>query len=186
MKKAMPIRHFEDKQPNIAASAYVDDTAVIIGDVTIADESSIWPNVVIRGDINQISIGKRTSIQDGSVVHVNHAGPFHPNGSAVYVGNDVTVGHKVTLHGCTIADCCLIGIGSIVMDDAVIETEVILGANSLVPTGKILTSGYLWLGSPAKKIRPLSDEEKQFLRYSAAYYVKLGKRHAKQMALLKK
>lgn len=175
----MAIRHFEDKQPHIAASAYVDDTAVIIGDVTIEKESSIWPNVVIRGDINQISIGKRTNIQDGSVLHVTHAGLFHPNGSPVHIGNDVTVGHQVTLHGCTIADYCLIGIGSIVMDDVMIESEVILGAHSLVPPRKILTSGYLWLGSPAKKIRPLSDEEKQFLRYSATYYVKLGKRHTK-------
>jgi carbonic anhydrase/acetyltransferase-like protein (isoleucine patch superfamily) len=175
----MAIRHFEDKQPDIAASAYVDDTAVIIGDVTIEEESSIWPNVVIRGDINQISIGKRTNIQDGSVLHVTHAGLFHPNGSPVHIGNDVTVGHQVTLHGCTIADYCLIGIGSIVMDDVMIESEVILGAHSLVPPRKILTSGYLWLGSPAKKIRPLSDEEKQFLRYSATYYVKLGKRHTK-------
>lgn len=173
----MPIRPFEKNIPLIAASAYVDETALIIGNVAIGEHSSIWPMTVLRGDINSIHIGDRTSIQDGSVIHVNHAGPFHPQGSPVVVGNDVTVGHKVTLHGCHIADRCLIGIGSTVMDDVVIEPEVILGAGSLVTPGKTLDSGYLWLGSPAKKVRPLTEQERKFLLYSAEYYVGLKGRH---------
>lgn len=173
------IRVFENKVPIVANSVYVDETAVIIGDVTIKEDASIWPMVVIRGDINKIHIEKRTSIQDGTIIHVNHIGPFNPTGNAVHIGHDVTVGHKAVLHGCRIADFCLIGMGSIVMDDVVIEREVILGANSLAPPGKILDGGYLWVGSPAKKIRALTDREKEFLRYSAAYYVELGKRHKK-------
>lgn len=173
----MSIRSFEGKKPTIAASSYIDETAVIIGDVVIGAESSIWPMVVIRGDINSIHIGNKTSIQDGSVIHVSHAGDFNLAGSPVNIGNQVTVGHQVTLHGCTIADLCLIGIGSIVMDNAVIESEVILAAGSLVPPGQILTGGYLWLGSPAKKIRVLTEQEKQHLRYSAEYYAQLQKKH---------
>lgn len=169
----MPIRDFADKRPHIASDAYVDDTALIIGDVSIGKNSSIWPMAVLRGDINSIKIGQRTSIQDGTVIHVSHAGEFNPAGNAVIVGDDVTVGHRVTLHGCTIADHCLIGIGSIVMDGVIIESNVILGAGSLVPPGKTLASGYLWLGSPAQKIRPLSPEELHFLSYSADYYVNL-------------
>ena len=173
----MTIRTFSGKTPVIAASAYVDESAIVIGDVVLGENSSVWPMAVIRGDVNSIHIGNNTSIQDGSVIHVNHAGSFNPKGNPTYIGNHVTVGHKVTLHGCTISDLCLIGIGSIVMDDVLIETEVILGAGSLVTPGKVLTSGYLWLGVPAKKIRPLTDEEKKFLSYSADHYVKLQKRH---------
>lgn len=173
----MPIRPFANKSPMVDPSAYVDASAIVIGEVVIGEDSSIWPMVVIRGDINSIRIGKRTSIQDGSVIHVNHAGAFNPTGNPVLIGDEVTVGHKVTLHGCSISDRCLIGIGSIVMDDVVIEPEVVLGAGSLVPPGKILAGGYLWLGSPARKIRPLTDKEKQHLRYSANYYVELQKQH---------
>lgn len=173
----MSIRSFEGKKPTIALSAYIDETAVVIGDVTIGENSSVWPMAVIRGDINSIRIGERTSIQDGTVIHVNHAGKFNLNGSAVVIGNDVTVGHNVTLHGCTVADRCLIGIGSIIMDDVMIESDVIIGANTLVPPGKTLASGYLWFGSPAQKSRPLTERERQFLLYSAEYYAALQKRH---------
>lgn len=174
----MHIRTFENKTPRIPESTYVDKTAVIIGDVIIGAESSIWPMAVIRGDIHSIHIGDKTSIQDGTVIHVSHAGEFNPKGNAVQVGNQVTVGHQVTLHGCTISDLCLIGMGSIVMDGVLIESEVILGAGSLAPPGQILSGGYLWLGSPAKKIRPLTEVEKKHIRYSAQYYATLGKRHA--------
>jgi len=173
----MSIRSFAGKTPVIAASSYIDETAVVIGDVVIGEGSSVWPMAVIRGDINSIRIGDKTSIQDGTVIHVNHAGDFNPTGNPVSIGNQVTVGHQVTLHGCTISDLCLIGIGSIVMDDVVIESEVVLAAGSLVPPGQRLTGGHLWLGSPAKKIRPLTEREKQHLRYSAEYYVTLGKQH---------
>lgn len=174
----MTIRIFAGKNPTIPSSAYVDETAMVIGDVMLGENSSVWPMAVIRGDINSIRIGDNTNIQDASIIHVNHAGPFNLQGNPTHIGNEVTIGHRVTLHGCTISDLCLIGIGSIVMDNVLIETEVVLGAGSLVPPGKTLSSGYLWLGSPAKKVRPLTDEEKKFLRYSANYYATLQKRYA--------
>lgn len=173
----MTIRTLEGKQPNIAASAYIDETAIVIGEVTIGEDSSVWPMAVIRGDVNRITIGARTSIQDGSIIHVTHKSDFNPEGEPVYVGDDVTIGHRVTLHGCTISHHCLIGIGSTVMDKVVIEPEVILGAGSLVPPGKILESGYLWLGSPVAKIRPLTADEKAYFTYSANHYVKIKDRY---------
>jgi carbonic anhydrase/acetyltransferase-like protein (isoleucine patch superfamily) len=173
----MSIRTFAGNQPQIDESAYVDDTALVIGNVTVGAHSSIWPMAVIRGDINTIYIGERTSIQDGTVIHVSHAGEFNPDGNAVHIGDHVTVGHRVTLHGCNIADHCLIGIGSIVMDGVVIQPRVILGAGSLVPPGKVLEANHLWLGSPVKKIRPITPEEVRFLTYSANYYVNLKSRH---------
>lgn len=173
----MTIRAFEGSTPHIATSAYIDDKAVVIGQVTIGEDSSIWPMAVLRGDVNTITIGARTSIQDGTVIHVSHKAAFNPEGNPVWVGDDVTVGHQVTLHGCTIHHHCLIGIGSIIMDDVTVEPEVIVGAGSLVPPGKVLESGYLWLGNPAKKIRPLTDKEKAYFDYSAQHYLKLKNRH---------
>lgn len=173
----MTIRSFAGKQPLIAASAYVDESAVVIGDVVIGEDSSVWPMAVVRGDVNTIRIGARTSIQDGSVIHVNHAGEFNPGGDAAQIGDDVTVGHRAVLHGCTIADRCLIGMGAVVMDGVVIESEVVLGAGSLVPPGKVLTGGCLWVGSPVKNVRPLTADERRFLRYSAQHYVTLQRRH---------
>lgn len=171
------IRSFQGVHPTIAPSAYIDESAVICGDVSIGEDSSIWPLVVIRGDVNSIRIGARTSIQDGSVVHVTHDGPYSPGGAATAVGDDVTVGHKVVLHACTIRDRVLVGMGAIVMDDAVVESDVIIGAGSLVPPGKVLEAGHLYLGSPVKQVRPLTEQERQRLVYSAAYYVKLADRH---------
>lgn len=176
----MSIRSFNGKKPLISHNAFIDPTAVIIGDVQIGDESSIWPFCVIRGDIHSISIGKRSNIQDGTIIHVTHAGSFNPKGASVWIGDEVIVGHQVVLHGCTIHGHSLIGIGSKILDNAVIEPEVMIGAGSLVPPGKILEGGFLWLGSPVKKIRPLTPAERDFLRYSANYYVELGKQHAKE------
>ena len=155
----------------------MDPTAVVIGDVVVGEHSSIWPGSVVRGDIHQIRIGDCCSIQDGSILHVTHAGPYNPDGYALELGNEVTVGHRVILHGCKIEDSCLIGMGSIIMDGAVIHRHVVLGANSLVPPGKELESGFLWLGSPAKKVRPLTEEEMAYFAYTAQYYVKLKDRH---------
>jgi len=171
------IRKFEKFTPKIADSSFVDDTALVIGDVTIADDASIWPMTVVRGDIQTISIGARTNIQDGSVLHVTHDSEHAPGGFALTIGDDVTVGHKVILHACTIGDRCLVGMGSTVLDGAVLEDEVMLGANSLVSPGKVLESGYLYLGSPAKQARALTDKERQWLQYSAAHYVDLKNRH---------
>lgn len=128
--------------------------------------------VVIRGDVNSVSIGARTNIQDGSVLHVTHKSSYNPDGNPLVIGEDVTVGHKVMLHGCTIGNRVLVGMGSIVLDGATIEDDVMIGAGSLVPQNKRLESGYLYLGSPVKQIRPLKDTELEGLRYSANNYVK--------------
>jgi carbonic anhydrase/acetyltransferase-like protein (isoleucine patch superfamily) len=150
---------------------------VVLGDVEIGDDSSVWPLVVIRGDMHSIRIGERSSVQDGSVLHITHAGPFNPGGYPLNIGDDVTIGHKVTLHGCNVGNRVLIGMGSIVMDGVVIEDEVVLGAGSLVPPGKRLESGYLYVGSPAKQARPLSEKERSYFSYSAANYVRLKDQH---------
>jgi carbonic anhydrase/acetyltransferase-like protein (isoleucine patch superfamily) len=173
----MSIRSFEHHSPKLGERVFVDPTALVVGQVTIGDDSSIWPMATVRGDVHTISIGARTSIQDGCVLHVTHAGPYDPEGHDLSIGNDVTIGHKAMIHGCTIEDRCLIGMGTVVMDSAIIHSEVILGANSLVPPGRELEGGFLWVGSPARKVRPLTDEEKQFFSYSAGNYVKLKDRH---------
>jgi len=169
----MHIKSFDSKIPSVHSSAFVHETAVVIGDVTLAADASIWPQTVVRGDIHRITIGQRTNVQDGSVLHVTHASDFNPNGFPLTVGDEVTVGHRVILHGCSIANRCLIGMGSIVMDGAIVNERVIIGAGSLVPPGKILDSGYLYAGSPVKKIRPINEQEVQFLAYSAKNYVRL-------------
>jgi len=173
----MGVRNFLDFKPKINDSAFIDPTALVIGDVEIGENSSVWPMAVIRGDVHSIRIGNNTSIQDASILHVTHKGPHNPNGFPLTIGNSVTVGHKVTLHGCCIDDHCLIGMGSIVMDGAHIKEKVILGAGSLVPPSKILDSGYLWVGSPVKKVRKLTDKELEFLGYAANNYVKLKNQH---------
>ena len=173
----MTLRSFERQKPLIAANAYIDPQAAVIGRVEIGEHSSIWPMTVVRGDVNEIVIGAHTSIQDGSVVHVTHEGEMTGSGFVTNVGNYVTVGHKVILHGCTIADYCLIGMGAIVMDGARIEENVLIAAGSLVPPGKVCESGFLWVGSPVKKVRLLTEKEIQFIRYSAEHYVKLKNRY---------
>ncbi len=172
------IRDFERSRPQIADSAFIDDTALVIGDVTIGEDASIWPMTVLRGDVNSITVGARTSIQDGTIVHVTHDGPFRPGGFATAIGNDVTVGHRAILHGCTIEDLCLIGMGATVMDGAIVRREVIVAAGALVPPGKELESGYLYVGSPVKRARALTEREREQLRYSAEHYVRLKNRYS--------
>jgi carbonic anhydrase/acetyltransferase-like protein (isoleucine patch superfamily) len=169
----MNIRTYRGIAPQIGSGAYVDPAAVVIGDVHIGEESSIWPMAVVRGDVNSIRIGKHTNIQDGSVLHVTHVHKEVPEGLPLHIGDEVTVGHNVNLHGCTVGNRCLIGMGSTVLDGAVLEDNVYLGAGSLVPPGKVLEGGYLWLGSPVKRVRPLSEQEIGRLAYSAAHYVRL-------------
>lgn len=173
----MAIRTYQGKTPSLGERVFIDASAVVIGDVEIGADSSVWPLVTIRGDMHRIRIGARTSVQDGSVLHITHAGPFNPEGFPLTIGDDVTIGHKVLLHGCTIGSRILVGMGSIVMDGAVIEDDVILGAGSLVPPGKVLESGFLYVGSPVKKARPLTDKERAFFGYSASNYVKLKDQH---------
>jgi carbonic anhydrase/acetyltransferase-like protein (isoleucine patch superfamily) len=173
----MSIRSFENHTPQIADTAFVDDMALVIGNVTLGEDASVWPMAVLRGDIHEIRIGARSNIQDGSVLHVTHDSEYAPGGFPLHVGEDVTVGHNVILHACTIGNFCLVGMGSTVLDGAVLEDKVMLGANSLVSPGKVLEGGYLWLGAPAKKVRPLTEEEMGWLEYSSAHYVDLKNRH---------
>lgn len=174
----MAIRSFEGRQPEIADTAYVDEMALVSGDVVIGEQSSVWPMTVIRGDVNHIKIGERTNIQDGCVLHVSHEGPFGP-GRALLIGDDVTVGHKAVLHACTIEEQCLIGMSATVLDGAVVRKQVMVGAGSLVPPNKELETGYLYLGNPVRKVRELSQQEKDYLTYSAEHYVRLKQKHEK-------
>lgn len=169
----VPIKAYKDKLPIVGGNVYIDEMALVIGDVILGDDTSLWPMCVLRGDVNRITIGARTNIQDGCVLHVTHPNEHSPDGYPMLVGTDVTVGHSVVLHGCRIGNHCLIGIGTIVMDGAIIEDEVILGAGSLVPPGRILETGFLYIGSPARKARALTNEEINFLRYSAKHYISL-------------
>lgn len=169
----MAIRAYQDKHPSVGKNVYIDETALVIGDVTLGDDVSIWPMAVARGDVHRIVIGARTNIQDGCVLHVTHGSEYSPEGHPLILGSDITVGHRAVLHGCRIGDFCLIGIGAIVMDGAVIEDEIILGAGSLVPPRRTLERGFLYVGSPAKKVRALEPGELEFLRYSSQHYLPL-------------
>jgi carbonic anhydrase/acetyltransferase-like protein (isoleucine patch superfamily) len=173
------IRKFNDKQPSIGRSVYIDDSAVVIGDVTIGDDVSIWPTTVVRGDVESIRIGEGTNVQDGAVLHVSHAGKFSPQGHPLTIGKGVTIGHRAVVHACTVGNYCLIGVGAIIMDDAVLEDYVMLGAGALVPPGKTLESGYLYVGAPAKQARPLKESEKEFLEYSSQHYMHLKDQYLK-------
>lgn len=173
----MVIRDFENKKPDIHSSTLVDKTALVIGNVKIGEDCSIWPMTVIRGDVNSIIIGDYTNIQDNSILHVTHDGPYNPGGFNLEIGNNVTVGHRVILHGCQVGDSCLIGMGTTIMDGAVIEPHNIIGAGSLITPNKHLESGYLWMGSPARKIRKLTTNEIESIHYSAKNYVELKNRH---------
>lgn len=170
-------RIFEAKQPYIAMRAYVDPTAVVIGDVEVGENSSIWPKAILRGDVQAIRIGDRTNIQDGAIVHVTHASEYNAEGIPCRIGDDVTIAHNAVIHSCSIGDRSFIGIGAIVLDAVTIPDDVMIGAGSLVPPGKTLESGYLYVGTPVEKVRELTDEEKQFISYSAEQYVTLKERY---------
>ena len=169
----MNIRPWREWQPAIGRRVWIDPMAVVIGRVTIGDDASIWPGAVLRGDVNAITVGARTSIQDGSILPVASDRLAGEGGIPLVIGDDCTVGHRVILHACTIGNRCLIGMGSIVLDGAVLHDGVLLGAGSLVTEGKELEGGYLWLGRPAKKARALTEQEMAWFVYSAKHYVKL-------------
>lgn len=171
------IRAFNGISPKIGNNVFVDSSAVVIGDVTLEADVSVWPCAVIRGDMHTIRIGARTSVQDNAILHITHASDFNPGGWPLTIGEDVTIGHGACLHGCTVGNKVLVGIGSTVLDGAIVEDQVVIGAGTLVPPGKKLESGYLYVGSPAKQARPLKDHELAFFTYSSQNYVKLKNQH---------
>ena len=173
----MTIRKYKDFEPNVNNTAYVDENSLIIGDVTIGAESSIWPMTVARGDVQKIVIGERTNVQDGSILHVTSDNAFTPGGTPLVIGNNVTIGHGVILHACTIEDESLIGIGSIILDGAIIEKNSMLAAGSLVGPNKVIKSGMLYKGSPAKPERKLTKKELEYISFSSKHYVKTMKQH---------
>lgn len=165
------LRPFKQIYPQLGKRVMVDASSVVVGAVELQDDVSIWPLVAIRGDVNKVIIGKRSNIQDGSVLHVTHKSSSNPEGNPLIVGEDVTVGHKAMLHGCTIGNRVLVGMGSILLDGVIVEDDVMIGAGSLVPPGKRLVSGYLYLGSPVKQARALTEAEIAGLLYSSSNYV---------------
>lgn len=169
----MNIRQWREWKPAIGQRVWIDPAAVVIGRTTIGDDSSIWPGAVLRGDVNAIAIGARTSIQDGSILHVASDRLAGEGGIPLLIGDDYTVGHRVILHACTIGNRCLIGMGAILMDGAVVGDEVIVGAGALVPAGRRLPPRTLWVGSPARQARQLTEKEVAYLAESAAHYVAL-------------
>ena len=171
------LRPFNGKHPQLEQGAWIDETAVLIGDVQVREEASVWPASVLRGDVNRIEIGARTNIQDGTIVHVTHDGPYTPGGIPTLVGEDVTVGHRAIIHACTIGNRVLVGMGAVLMDGAVVEDDVIIGGGSLVSPGKRLLSGRLYVGSPARAVRELNAREREHLVYSARHYVQVKQQH---------
>jgi carbonic anhydrase/acetyltransferase-like protein (isoleucine patch superfamily) len=169
----LPLSNYLDTFPILGDRVYLHPSCQVIGDVKIGDDSSVWCNTVLRGDVNRIVIGRGTNVQDLTMGHVSHKTTEKPDGSPLIIGDYVTVGHSVILHGCTIGNECLIGMGSIIMDDVVIPDLVMIGAGSLVSPGKVLESGMLYMGRPAKAVRALTEEETAYLRYSAGHYIRV-------------
>lgn len=164
------IHKFKGMSPNIEKSNFIAGSAEIIGNVVTEENSSIWYNCTLRGDIAPITIGKNSNVQDNSVIHVNKE-------RGTTVGNNVTIGHRVLLHACTIEDGCLIGMGAIILDNSLIGSESIVGAGSLVTMGKKFPPRSLILGSPAKAVRSLSDEEVESIKKNVESYVKISKEY---------
>lgn len=169
----MPLSSYLATFPIVGERVYLHPSCQVVGDVQLGDDSSIWCNTVLRGDVNRIVIGRGTNVQDLSIGHVSHKTAEHPQGSPLIIGDYVTVGHSVILHGCSIGNECLIGMGSIIMDDTVIPDRVMIAAGSLVSPGKTLESGMLYMGRPAKAVRALTEEELAYLKYSAEHYMRI-------------
>lgn len=172
-----PIRIFQNKKPILGQGVFIDPTAVIIGDVQIGDDTSIWPMAVVRGDVNFIKIGSSCSIQDGAVLHVTHDGPFTTGGKPLILGSGITIAHQAVLHGCTVDDYSLIGMGALILDGVHIKSRVMVAAGSVVSPGKVLEKEYLYLGNPARCVRKLTIKEIEQLEYSAAHYVRLKNKY---------
>jgi len=175
----MPISNYLNTSPVLGARVYLHPSCQVIGDVKIGDDSSVWCNTVLRGDVNRIVVGRGSNVQDLTMGHVSHKTTEKPEGSPLTIGDYVTVGHSVILHGCSIGNECLIGMGSIIMDDVVIPNHVMVGAGSLISPGKTLESGMLYMGRPAKAIRALTEDEIKYLRYSAEHYMRVKDNYLK-------
>ena len=169
----MNIRPDLDTLPRLGANVYIDAAALVVGNVEMGDDASLWPFAVARGDVNYVRIGARTNIQDGSVLHVTHDGPYSPGGFPLLIGADVTIGHGAILHACTIEDACLIGMRATILDGAVVRRHGMVGAGAVVTPGKIIGEGELWLGNPARRVRELTVAQIEQLYYSARHYVRL-------------
>lgn len=167
----MPINAYKGITPTLGNKVFIEDSAVLYGEIHLADDVSIWPLVAARGDVNHIDIGTRTNIQDGTILHVTRKSSHNPAGFPLIIGSDVTVGHQCMLHGCTLGDRILVGMGSVIMDGVIVEDDVFIGAGSVVPPNKTLKSGYLYVGNPIKQIRELNQGERDFLSQSAINYV---------------
>jgi len=167
------IYRFMQERPRFGQRVYVSAQASVSGAVVLGDDVSVWPMAVIRGDVNRIQIGHRCNVQDGSILHVTHEGPYTGQGIPLTLADDITVGHGVILHACTIGHRCLVGMGAIVMDGAVLEEECMVAAGAVVTPGTILPPRTLWKGNPARLARPLTDQQVAMLRYSAEHYVRL-------------
>jgi len=167
------IRSFKGIYPKLGKRVYIDPDATVIGDANLGDDVSVWPGAVIRGDMLSIAVGARSNVQDNAVLHTTHASDHNPEGYPLAIGEDVIIGHRAILHGCTLGNQVLVGNGAIINDGAVVEDLVIVGAGCMVPPRKTLESGYIYVGNPCKQLRPLSEEEKQFFSYSAASYIRL-------------
>lgn len=165
------LRAWRDTWPTLGARVYIDATAVVIGQVTLGDDSSVWPTAVIRGDVHVITVGARSNVQDGCVLHVTHDGRFWPGGFRLDVGDDVTVGHRAILHGCRVGNRCLIGMGAVVMDGAVLADEVLVAGAAVVTPGTQCETRSLYAGNPARRVRALKSREVELLSYSAHRYV---------------
>lgn len=176
----MNIRKHQGTTPTIDETAYIDPAAVVIGDVHIAEDASVWPMTVIRGDVNSIRIGEASNIQDGSILHVTHVGPYDPEGGPLLIGQGVTVGHGAILHACRVDDYCLVGMGATILDKAHMEHHSMLGAGSVLPPGKTIKTGELWVGNPARKVKNLTEKQMESLEYSAKHYVKLKNQYRSQ------
>jgi carbonic anhydrase/acetyltransferase-like protein (isoleucine patch superfamily) len=173
----MSVRAFLNHHPQIDQTVYIDPDASVIGQVHLRAGVSIWPGAVLRGDVNTIEVGPRSNVQDLAMLHCTHDGPYSPGGHALVIGADVTIGHHACLHGCTLEDRVLVGMGAIILDGAYVESDTVIAAGALVPPGKRLETGYLYVGSPAKQSRPLSATEITQLRYSAEHYMRLAQAH---------
>jgi carbonic anhydrase/acetyltransferase-like protein (isoleucine patch superfamily) len=171
------LRPYLDKRPVLGERVYVDPAATVIGDVELADDVSVWPGCVLRGDVNFIRVGARTNVQDGTIVHVSHHSPFNRAGYPTLIGADVTLGHGTIIHACTIEDLCLVGMGACILDGATVKKYGFVGAGAVVGPGKVVGEAELWLGNPARFARRLTDREIESLHYSAEHYVRLKDRY---------